>query len=245
MSDEPKIKRYKGPAGGWGSVAASLRHVLKEKDVTRSVKSLLRVNQQDGFDCPGCAWPEPENRSSFEFCENGVKAVAFETTGKRVTREFFARHTVSELLGKSGHWLESQGRLTEPMRYDASTDRYVPVSWDEAFRRIGGVLKSLDDPNQALFYTSGRASNEAAFLYQLFGRLFGTNNFPDCSNMCHESSGKGLTESIGVGKGTVQIDDFHVSPTRSSSSDRTRAPTTRGCCRSSRPRVGGEHRSSR
>ncbi len=210
MSDEATGKPYKHAAGGWGSIAASVRHILKEKDVPRSVRSLLRVNQHGGFDCPGCAWPEPEGRSSLEFCENGVKAVAFETTGKRVRRDLFARHTVSELLGKTDHWLESQGRLTEPMRYDPATDRYVPVSWDEAFRRIGEVLKGLDDPHQALFYTSGRTSNEAAFLYQLFGRLFGTNNFPDCSNMCHESSGTGLTESIGVGKGTVQLEDFQL-----------------------------------
>src|SRR5205823_3582253 len=146
--------------------------------------------------------------SSFEFCENGAKAVAWETTKKRVTREFFAAWTVGELERQSDHWLEKQGRLTEPMRYDSSTDRYVPMSWDEAFALIGRELRALADPNEAEFYTSGRTSNEAAFLYQVFARLYGTNNFPDCSNMCHEPTSVGLPESIGIGKGTVVLDDF-------------------------------------
>lgn len=196
------------PAGGWAALSSSLKHIRKEENTLRSVKSLLRVNQPEGFDCPGCAWPEPNNASRFEFCENGVKAVAFETTRKRVTPAFFAEHTVAELRSQSDRWLESQGRLTHPMRYNADTDHYEPVSWDDAFAMIGDTLKGFDDPNQAVFYTSGRTSNEAAFLYQLFGRMYGTNNFPDCSNMCHESSGVGLTESIGIGKGTVTIEDF-------------------------------------
>jgi len=181
---------------------------LREKALVTGSKALLRMNQPDGFDCPGCAWPEPGHASHFEFCENGAKAVAAETTTKRVTREFFARHTVSELLKKDGYWLEGQGRLTEPMAYDAATDHYVPISWDELYRRIGSALRSLSNPDEAVFYTSGRTSNEAAFLYQLFGREFGTNNFPDCSNMCHESSGVALNESVGVGKGTVTLEDF-------------------------------------
>ena len=166
------------------------------------------MNQPDGFDCPGCAWPDPKHTSSFEFCENGAKAVAFELTRRRVTAEFFATHTVTELEQKSDYWLEEQGRLTEPMRYDRATDHYVPVSWDEAFALIARELRALEDPNEAEFYTSGRTSNEAAFLYQLFARRFGTNNFPDCSNMCHEPTSVALPESIGVGKGTVVLDDF-------------------------------------
>ncbi len=182
--------------------------MAKERAATRSIRSLLRVNQPDGFDCPGCAWPEPDRPGRFEFCENGVKAVAFEATSKRVTSEFFAQHTLRELQQQTDHWLEAQGRLTHPMRYDVESDRYLPITWDEAFEWMGGMLRSLDDPNQAVFYTSGRTSNEAAFLYQLFGRMLGTNNFPDCSNMCHESSGCAMTESIGIGKGTVTLEDF-------------------------------------
>ena len=209
VDDREKIEPYRGVAGGWGALGASAKHLLREKAVRRGSKSLLRVNQPDGFDCPGCAWPEPQKTSRFEFCENGVKAVAAETTSKRVTPEFFAEHTVSELLEKTDHWLEVQGRLTHPMAYDAASDKYLPVSWEQVFQAIGKTLRELDSPDEAAFYTSGRTSNEAAFLYQLLGRAFGTNNFPDCSNMCHESSGSALGASIGIGKGTVQIDDFH------------------------------------
>ena len=172
------------------------------------MRSLTYVNQPDGFDCPGCAWPEPKSPGRLEFCENGAKAVAFEATGKRAGPEFFAAHPVAELRQRSDHWLESQGRLTHPMRYDAASDTYQPVRWEQAFAQIGAALDGLDDPDQAVFYTSGRTSNEAAFLYQLLGRRLGTNNFPDCSNMCHESSGVGLSESIGIGKGTVTLEDF-------------------------------------
>ncbi len=205
---EKSVKRSSAAAGGWGALAASARHIWKGGDVPRSIMSLLRVNQPDGFDCPGCAWPEPDRTSTFEFCENGVKAVAWESTGKRVTRELFARHTVSELRERSDHWLESQGRLTEPMAYNRETDRYEPIEWATLFRRIGDPLRELDSPDRAIFYTSGRTSNEAAFLLQPLARRLGTNNLPDCSNMCHESSGRALTESIGIGKGTVQLDDF-------------------------------------
>jgi len=188
-----------------------LTHVIKNRGSIRNALSLLRVNQADGFDCPGCAWPEPKDRSRFaEYCENGVKAVTFETTAKRVTPEFFAQHSVGWLRGKTGHWLENQGRLTQPLRFNRATDHYEAVAWDEAFALIGETLRKLDHPDQAIFYTSGRTSNEAAFLYQLLARRFGTNNLPDCSNMCHESSGVALNESVGVGKGTVTLEDFEL-----------------------------------
>jgi molybdopterin-dependent oxidoreductase alpha subunit len=166
------------------------------------------MNQPDGFDCPGCAWPDPKHTSSFEFCENGAKAVASELTKRSVTREFFAKYAVRELEEQSDYWLEEQGRLTEPMRYDPGTDHYVPIDWTNAFALIASELNALRDPNEAEFYTSGRTSNEAAFMYQLLARRFGTNNFPDCSNMCHEPTSVGLPESIGIGKGTVVLDDF-------------------------------------
>ena len=204
----PVFARYDAPAGGWGALRATA-HALREQSIAlKGSKALLSMNQPDGFDCPGCAWPDPRHTSSFEFCENGAKAVAFELTRRSVTREFFAARTVGELEQHSDYWLEQQGRLAEPMRYDAATDHYVPVDWDEAFALIGRELNALDNPNQAEFYTSGRTSNEAAFMYQLFARRFGTNNFPDCSNMCHEPTSVGLPESIGIGKGTVLLEDF-------------------------------------
>jgi molybdopterin-dependent oxidoreductase alpha subunit len=199
---------YSPPAGGWGALGATARALREQSIVLKGSQSLLSMNQPDGFDCPGCAWPDPLHTSSFEFCENGAKAVAFELTKRRVTREFFAAHTVRQLEQESDYWLEEQGRLTEPMRYDPATDHYVPIDWAEAFALIGRELNALDDPNEAEFYTSGRTSNEAAFMYQLFARRFGTNNFPDCSNMCHEPTSVGLPESIGLGKGTVLLDDF-------------------------------------
>jgi molybdopterin-dependent oxidoreductase alpha subunit len=204
----PVFARYDAPAGGWGALRATARALREQSIALKGSKTLLSMNQPDGFDCPGCAWPDPRHTSSFEFCENGAKAVAFELTRRRVTREFFSGHTVRELEQHSDYWLEQQGRLAEPMRYDAETDHYVPIEWDEAFALIGRELNALDDPNQAEFYTSGRTSNEAAFIYQLFARRFGTNNFPDCSNMCHEPTSVGLPESIGIGKGTVLLDDF-------------------------------------
>lgn len=208
MSDPIDPVSYGKPSGGWGALAASLRHVAGQKNALGTTRALLAVNQKDGFDCPGCAWPEGQERSSFEFCENGVKAVAWETTGLRVDPDFFARYPVAKLMERSDHWLESQGRLTHPMVYNAETGHYQAIDWAEALGMIGGHLKRLGDPDKAVFYTSGRTSNEAAFLYQLFGRLYGTNNFPDCSNMCHESSGTALIESVGVGKGTVRLSDF-------------------------------------
>lgn len=205
---EMRFAPYDAPAGGWGALQAVAKALREQSIALKGSKALLSMNQPDGFDCPGCAWPDPRHTSSFEFCENGAKAVAAELTRRRVTRELFATHTVGELESKSDYWLEEQGRLTEPMRYDLLTDRYVPVSWEDAFALIGAQLRALADPNEAEFYTSGRTSNEAAFLYQLFVRCFGTNNFPDCSNMCHEATSVALPESIGIGKGTVILDDF-------------------------------------
>ena len=208
MSDKPIFQPNDAPAGGWGALHATAKALREESAIVKGGRSLLSMNQPDGFDCPGCAWPDPKHTSSFEFCENGAKAVAWETTKKRVTRDFFARWTVGELERQSDHWLEDQGRLTEPMQYDPAAEKYVPISWDGAFALIGRELRALTDPNEAEFYTSGRTSNEAAFLYQLFARLYGTNNFPDCSNMCHEPTSVGLPESIGIGKGTVVLEDF-------------------------------------
>jgi molybdopterin-dependent oxidoreductase alpha subunit len=204
----PIFEPYESPAGGWGALQATAKALREQSVLLKGGKTLLSMNQPDGFDCPGCAWPDPKHTSSFEFCENGAKAVAFELTSRRVTRDFFAAHPVRELEQNSDYWLEEQGRLTEPMRYDAASDHYVPIAWDEAFALIGRELRALQSPDQAEFYTSGRTSNEAAFLYQLFVRRFGTNNFPDCSNMCHEPTSVGLPESIGIGKGTVILDDF-------------------------------------
>jgi molybdopterin-dependent oxidoreductase alpha subunit len=196
------------PAGGAPAVLHAMKQLAKEKSLVRGGMALRVVNQPDGFDCPGCAWPEPKHRSAFEFCENGAKAVAAEATSKRAGPELFAKHTVDELLAQSDHWLEQQGRLTHPMIRRAGSDRFEPIAWDEAFARAGEALRSLPDPRGAAFYTSGRTSNEAAYLYQLLVRMLGTNNLPDCSNLCHESSGVGLRRTIGVGKGTVQLEDF-------------------------------------
>jgi molybdopterin-dependent oxidoreductase alpha subunit len=210
MSDDDVVGvgEYEGAAAGWGALKAVAEAVRGQKAVVKETRGLLNMNQPHGFDCPGCAWPDPKHTSSFEFCENGAKAVSWEATAKRTTPEFFAAHTVSELWSWSDFDLENEGRLTHPMAYDRATDRYLPISWDEALAKIGAALRQLPSPDMAEFYTSGRASNEAAFLYQLFAREYGTNNFPDCSNMCHEATSVGLPESIGVGKGTVTLEDF-------------------------------------
>jgi molybdopterin-dependent oxidoreductase alpha subunit len=202
------IKPYDGPAGGWGALRAVAAAVRDQMGASTDTRALLQMNQPDGFDCPGCAWPDPKHTSSFEFCENGAKAVTWEATAKRVDPAFFAAHTVSELWGWSDYELENAGRLTHPLAYDASSDRFVTIGWDEAFARIGRAMQAMDKPDRMEFYTSGRASNEAAFLYQLMARCYGTNNFPDCSNMCHEATSVGLPKSIGVGKGTVTLEDF-------------------------------------
>ncbi|UXN70277.1 FdhF/YdeP family oxidoreductase [Devosia neptuniae] len=209
MSDkQPHYKTYRHPAGGWGAAAATAKVLMEQSVITKGSRALLAMNQPGGFKCPSCAYPDPECKKTLEFCENGAKALAHEATKFRVTREFFAQHSVSQLMEQSDYALEMHGRLTEPMRYDAASDHYVPCSWDEAFALIGKHLQALDSPHQAEFYTSGRTPNEAAFLYSIFVREFGTNNFPDCSNMCHEPTSRGLPSSIGVGKGTVVIEDF-------------------------------------
>ncbi|PKR59071.1 FdhF/YdeP family oxidoreductase [Thalassospira lohafexi] len=202
------IGKKSSAAGGWGALKSCGKQLLQSGSALSGARTMLKANQPNGFDCPGCAWGDPEHGSSFEFCENGVKAVSWEATQKRATPAFFAKHTVSELRKLSDYELELNGRLTHPMRYDAPSDTYLPVAWEDAFAEIGGILKNLNSPDQAEFYTSGRASNEAAYLYQLFVRLYGTNNFPDCSNMCHEASGIGLRQAIGAGKGTVLLEDF-------------------------------------
>ena len=191
------------------AVLVAAQRARQAMGVRRSARTLLKVNQPDGFDCPGCAWPEPSETSHFEFCENGAKAVAEEATLRRITAEFFAAHPISDLLTRSEHWLGQQGRLTEPIHRPAGRDHYVPISWDGALELIATHLQHLPSPDAAAFYTSGRTSNEAAFVYQLFVRAYGTNNLPDCSNMCHESSGAALTETIGVGKGSVTLADIH------------------------------------
>jgi len=208
LPDDSGIRPYTHPAGGWDALGAVARAIRGQMNAVSGTRIMLRNNQPDGFDCPGCAWPDPKHTSAFEFCENGAKAVTWEATRKRATPEVFQRHTVSELLAWNDHDIEDLGRLTHPMAYDASTDRYVQIGWDEAFARIASVLQALPSPDMAEFYTSGRASNEAAFLYQLFVRAYGTNNFPDCSNMCHEATSVGLPQSIGIGKGTVSLEDF-------------------------------------
>ena len=206
MTDQ--IKKAKS-AGGVPAIIATVNALSEEMGLVRGARMLLKVNQVGGVDCPGCAWPEPDQkRSHFEFCENGAKHIADEATTKRVTAEFFQKWSVADLAEQSDQWLNAQGRLTHPMRLSRGATHYEPVSWDEAFELLSGELNSLNYPDQAIFYTSGRTSNEAAFLYQLFVRQFGTNNLPDCSNMCHESSGSALSETIGVGKGTVTLEDF-------------------------------------
>lgn len=205
---KPRYKPYHHPAGGWGAAGATAKVLMEQSVVTKGSRALLSMNQPGGFKCPSCAFPDADCKKTLEFCENGAKALAHEATKFRVTRDFFARHSVTELNEQSDYWLEMQGRLTEPMRYDAASDHYVPVSWDEAFATIGRHMRALDSPHEAEFYTSGRTPNEAAFLYAIFVRQFGTNNFPDCSNMCHEPTSRGLPPAIGIGKGTVVLKDF-------------------------------------
>ncbi|MCI8207973.1 CbbBc protein [Pseudomonas sp. S25] len=208
LKPTPRYKPYKGAAGGWGALISVTHAWLTSDNALKNLRMMLKTNQNGGFDCPGCAWGDSPESGMVKFCENGAKAVNWEATKRRVDPSFFARYSVSALREQSDYWLEYQGRLTEPMVYDAETDRYKPISWDDSFALIAKHLKALPNPNMAEFYTSGRASNEAAYLYQLFVRAYGTNNFPDCSNMCHEASGVALSQSVGVGKGTVTFDDF-------------------------------------
>ena len=207
-SEAPTITSPAMGAGGSNAIVQTMKHAVGHMGIRRSL-TLLGTNQVKGFDCPGCAWPEPgDHRSSFEFCENGAKAVASEATLARIDRAFFAKWSVEALGAQSDFWHNEQGRLTEPMVLRRGQSHYEPISWDDAFSLIAERLRAMPSPNRAAFYTSGRTSNEAAFLYQLFARLLGTNNLPDCSNMCHESSGHGMVEALGVGKGTVTLDDF-------------------------------------
>jgi len=207
------VSPYPNAAGGWGALKYVALNLYRERVSAGNLGTLFAQNQPDGFDCPGCAWPDRAHTSTFEFCENGVKAVAAEATSKRVRAEFFAKYTVTELLEQTDYELEQHGRLTEPMAYDSASDKYLPISWADAYAMIARHLKALDNPDRAAFYTSGRASNEAAYLYQLMVRMVGTNNFPDCSNMCHEATSRGLPQTVGVGKGTVTLDDFEHADT--------------------------------
>ena len=209
LDENLRIGKPGSSAGGIPAVTAALKMSIEQMGLARTASTLLDVNQKKGFDCPGCAWPDPDDRRSLvEFCENGAKAVAEEATLKRITPDFFSTKSVEELSRQTDFWLSQQGRLTCPMHLPKGESHYVPVTWEKAFTIIGKALNDLASPNHAAFYTSGRTSNEAAFLYQLFVRLFGTNNLPDCSNMCHESSGVALTRTIGSGKGTVSLKDF-------------------------------------
>ncbi len=207
MRKDPDAKPYSGPAGGWGSVQSLIRNSWRQGAIRSSLKELPRQNKVGGFACVSCAWAKPADPHPFEFCENGAKATFAELTSHRATPEFFARHSVGELLTWPDFDLEQAGRLTEPLRYDPASDHYVPVSWVEAFADIGRCLKALN-PEGVIFYASGRASLEASYMYQLFARLYGTNNLPDSSNMCHESTSVALPESIGVPIGTVRLQDF-------------------------------------
>ncbi|MFI9027960.1 FdhF/YdeP family oxidoreductase [Streptomyces sp. NPDC053560] len=198
-------------ATGAPAVAHALKYALGQTSPRRTALTLLNINQAKGFDCPGCAWPEPgaKERHKNEYCENGAKHIADEATSRRVTADFFRQYTISELAEKSDYWLNQQGRLTEPMVKRPGAEHYEPIGWDEAFDLLATELRALDSPDEALFYTSGRLNNEAAFLLQLFVRAFGTNNLPDCSNMCHESSGSALNETLGIGKGSVSLQDLY------------------------------------
>ncbi len=206
-----KVEHSAHAAAGATAVAVSMKRSIEQMGVVRTAQTLLRLNQVEGFDCQGCAWPDPEpgHRHTAEFCENGAKAVTEEATLRRVGPDFFAEHPLEELRGRTDYWLGQQGRITHPMVLRDGGTHYEPISWDDAFGLIAGHLNGLDSPDQAIFYTSGKTSNEAAFAYQLFVRAFGTNNLPDCSNMCHESTSVGLAEVIGIGKGSVSLEDIH------------------------------------
>ncbi|HLW35651.1 MAG TPA: molybdopterin-dependent oxidoreductase, partial [Chthoniobacterales bacterium] len=206
---QPELRAPDRVAAGMHALVESLKFTGRETGFVRGISDWLKINKKDGFDCQSCAWPSPdEDRHLFEFCENGVKALTSEATKKQIGPDFFRRHSIAELCEQTDNWLELQGRLVHPMIKREGGTHYEPVEWSEAFQLLGRELNALPTPNAAAFYTSGRTSNEAAFLYQLFARQFGTNNLPDCSNMCHESSGAALGESIGIGKGCVKLEDF-------------------------------------
>ncbi|MFN8345214.1 MAG: FdhF/YdeP family oxidoreductase [Spirosomataceae bacterium] len=207
-----EVEAPKEVAVGLPAVVSSAKHVFGAMNVGRGMKALLNLNQKDGFDCPSCAWPDPDDERSAiaEYCENGAKAIAEEATDKRLLPEFFARYSVNELAAWSDFELSRQGRIAQPMYKPKGATHYQPIEWEEVFQKMGTHLNQLTSPDEAIFYTSGRTSNEAAFLYQLFVREYGTNNLPDCSNMCHESSGVALSETLGIGKGSVKLDDFYL-----------------------------------
>ncbi|RAG80420.1 hypothetical protein DN069_38265 [Streptacidiphilus pinicola] len=207
--DAPRTGEPAHAAAGLPALKHTTQIAAAQMGLPRAVGTLLKLNQPDGFDCPGCAWPEPDHTHTAEFCENGAKAVAEEATLRRIGPEFFAEHAVAELAERSGYWLGQQGRLTTPMLLDEGATHYTPLSWDDALQLVADELQTVEHPDQAVFYTSGRTSNEAAFAYQLFARQLGTNNLPDCSNMCHESSGSALVETLGVGKGSVSLKDLY------------------------------------
>lgn len=206
-----RLTKPSDSAAGITGVGVAVRHVFREMDPLRGVKALFKLNQKGGFDCPSCAWPDPDDERSplGEYCENGAKAVAEEATTKRLTADFFAKNSVSDLSQLNDYEIGKKGRIAEPMYLAEGGTHYQPISWDNAFAKIANHLNKLNSPHEAVFYTSGRTSNEAAFLYQLFVREFGTNNLPDCSNMCHESSGVALNDSVGIGKGSVKLEDFY------------------------------------
>ena len=214
MAPEPPVEDHLSvrPPDQWATgvpaIASSMAYAVEEMGPTRTLKLLSRMNQKDGFDCMSCAWPDPDHRARAEFCENGARAVAWEATTLTVPTTFWAEHPISDLLERSEYWLGQQGRLVEPVYKAADSDHYVPIGWDEAFRLLADRLNGLDSPDQAAFYTSGRTANETAFVYQLFARAFGTNNLPDCSNMCHESTGAAMGPTVGVGKSTITYDDI-------------------------------------
>src|SRR5471032_3313312 len=201
------FKPYTHAAGGWGSAQSVMKILWREQAFAKATQALMKQNKPDGFACVSCAWAKPGKPHALEFCENGAKATAWELTSLKTSPAFFAEHSLSELRQWSDYALEQHGRLTHPMRYDAATDRYRETSWEEAYREIGAQLQTLQ-PDSVVFYASGRASLETSFMYQLFARAYGTNNLPDSSNMCHESTSVGLQESIGIGVGTITLDDF-------------------------------------
>src|SRR5690606_1681630 len=206
-----KVKTPPANSVGMGALKSSVEHVLKYTKPLDAIKASLKMNQKGGFDCPGCAWPDPDDeRSSLgEYCENGIKAMTEEMQNKLINREFFASHSVDELAELPDFEIGKSGRLSEPMYLAEGATHYLPISWDAAFNKVAGHLNALENPDEAVFYTSGRTTNEAAFLYQLFVREFGTSNLPDCSNMCHEASGSALSETLGIGKGSVTLDDLY------------------------------------
>ncbi|WP_257088363.1 molybdopterin-dependent oxidoreductase [Sphingobacterium sp. E70] len=208
-----KLTPVEKSAAGIPAVLAAFADLIEEKTLIRGTKALFKMNQVGGFDCPSCAWPDPDDERSpvGEYCENGAKALAEEATTKRVTPEFFKNNSVYDLSQLSDYEIGKMGRLTDPMYLRPGGTHYEPISWEGAFQKIAEQLNALESPHQAAFYTSGRTSNEASFVYQLFAKELGTNNMPDCSNMCHETSGSALRPTIGIGKGTVKLDDFYES----------------------------------